>query len=302
MINQIRKIIGRTMVGIGYGLALFLVLVFGVPFLVGLVVASADLLGFSTQSWAASLAGTVFSVAFDLLGVASPETGGESVFEGNRYALFSAFASLVTIIVLLVTAFIARTEYSLSKVARIKTRTLDQIGKINEDQDIIQNYAQFRYILDKYNGIITFNKVNRSYVRYKEDYKKSREGNFDLKYVQHDFDHILQLLNFYETWAIGVNNDALDANMLRDWWREPYVRHFSSLVGFVHQYRKELNRPEAYEHFEALAKKWASSKEKKLIESNRRAADSDSDRASEVDDFDNVISSAPNVSKLRLPK
>lgn len=173
-------------------------------------------------------------------------------------AFFTASILLITLLFQIIRDM--RQEFS-----SVKIKTLDYISNTHENYDTYRIFEDFRSILDNYSGNITFADVYK-------DYQVSIENSLKYAEVRYrtDFDCILQILNLYESWAIGIRNSALDHVMLREWWREPYVRHFCSLVGFVRQYRKILNRPEAYEYYEKLALKWALIGERKLIDKNRR--------------------------------
>jgi len=227
--------------------------VLGFPYLVGVAIAWADLLGFITNAQAADFLERIVGWAFGRLGV---EGSVDTARPARTYALLSAYGALLTIIVLIATAIVARSEYAIAKDTQVRVKTLDYVSKINEDRDVIQMFAQFRYVRDKYDDDITYADIRSDYDRHKADYQRMRdEGEYE-DYAPHDYDYILQLLNIYETWAIGILNGALDHGMLKDWWRESFVRHWISLASFVGEYRARRGGEEAYEHMERLAKRW----------------------------------------------
>ncbi len=67
---------------------------------------------------------------------------------------------------------------------------------------------------------------------------------------------IYAVLNRYETFAIGIDERALDEQMYRRWWRTSLIRDWYSLKGTIDAIRG--TGPRSYVEFQSLAQKWES--------------------------------------------
>jgi hypothetical protein len=65
---------------------------------------------------------------------------------------------------------------------------------------------------------------------------------------------ILAVANRYETFAIGIQEGAIDERMYKRWWRATLVRDWRALQPFVEHMQKKA--PNAYIEFGVLAEKW----------------------------------------------
>ncbi|MEM8936840.1 MAG: DUF4760 domain-containing protein [Pseudomonadota bacterium] len=173
----------------------------------------------------------------------------------------TAFAGLITILILLATAMLTFIGYRSVRDAQMRIKTLEFIEKTNEDDDIFTLFEQLRYIIEKYDGNITFEAVFGEYKRYASGLNEATRRES----LRLDYDYIIHLLNFYETWAIGVNKEVLDEEMLYDWWRATLILHWTHLLSFVFDYRRERATDEAYEHVERMATRWANADDAKEI-------------------------------------
>lgn len=146
-----------------------------------------------------------------------------------------------------------------------KTRlTMDQISRQVHDKDIITIFNGFRAIRQKYElGKDPENPLTHSMVIEADlnTEKMLGENGIHANARQKDRDVIINLLNYYETWALGIERQAYDEEMLRDWWRSSLVADYLDLKSYVDTHRKALGNFAAFEGFEKLARKWASADE-----------------------------------------
>lgn len=93
------------------------------------------------------------------------------------------------------------------------------------------------------------------------------ESGFDSggHFVRNDRDCVLHVLNYYESWGIGIRGQALDEKMLKDWWRSSLVRDFIDLYPFIAGYRRVLGIQTAFNEFQVLATSWATPSERAKI-------------------------------------
>lgn len=174
----------------------------------------------------------------------------------------TALATAVTglaIIGTVVTGFQAYKQNT--RTAKIQ-KTIDFIYRQTHDKDILDIIDMSRHIKQKYSrrGIrdITLELVvedDKQYERLLAENHASPRGR------KSDLDYLLRLFNYYETWAIGIKNDALDEPLLREWWRTTYVRDWIDYKTLIEGYRREKKSMKAFDEFEGLARYWANGDE-----------------------------------------
>lgn len=146
-----------------------------------------------------------------------------------------------------------------------KTRlTMDQISRQVHDKDIISIFNGFRAIRQKYNlGQDPENPLtHRTVIEADRETERMLGANgIHAGNRQKDRDVIINLLNYYETWALGIQRQAYDAEMLKDWWRSSLVADYIDLRVYIDTHRKAGKNFAAFEGFENLAKKWATPEE-----------------------------------------
>lgn len=196
------------------------------------------------------------------------QLSGTDQHPNDDAARLSAFAALFTIFVLAITAGLSMFGYQSIRQAQVREKTLSFIEKTNEDKDIFELFEQLRYVRYKYDENIQFELVYAEYT----DFVKNEMNDDNRNDGQRlDYDYIVHLLNFYETWALGVRFGSLDEAMLADFWRRPLIVHWAALVEFVYSLRIVRNDPAAYELSEQLANRWALESEREIID--RKIAD-----------------------------
>jgi uncharacterized protein DUF4760 len=179
-----------------------------------------------------------------------------------------AATSIITAIATVVLAFVGVVEITNGWIARraakmvaAQTRTLDLINAMATSQQVTDILDNFRKIREKYAEDITYEKVIEDYQRYRGAIENLDSSSLS----KHEYDSILQLLNYYEAWELGIDNDALDENILRGWWRSSLVRDFIKLYSFVCVYRKRTGVMPAFTGVEKLAKRWMTQEERKHL-------------------------------------
>ncbi|MEO1150159.1 MAG: DUF4760 domain-containing protein [Pseudomonadota bacterium] len=188
-----------------------------------------------------------------------------ALYSGDSAARVKTVGTLSTIIIAfaivgtVLTAFIAyRTSTKTAKVQK----TIDYIYRQSHDKDIIELFDSIRHIKRNLHAKelrISYDIIIREDKRLRETLAERRVADMRKK---SDGDFIINLLNYYETWAIGIETGALDEDVLKSWWRTNYVRDWSTFRIFVIGYRDDVKNPDAFEKFENLAKRWALTTEK----------------------------------------
>lgn len=160
------------------------------------------------------------------------------------------------------TVLIGWIAYNVQSITARRQKTFDVIYRQCHDKDIIEILDVNRHIRNKYaaaDDAITLQSVRTN----DQVFRQTLEAN-GLAQARRklDFDYIMGLLNYYETLAIGVENEALDEALLKSWWRTNLVRDWTVFKDFVIDYRKEARAAAAFCKFEALANAWANEGEK----------------------------------------
>lgn len=175
----------------------------------------------------------------------------------------SALTQIFTLIVLAATAAIAAIYYERSVRISKSKNSLELIYRQVHDRDVIEVFDAYRAIKTRYPGGLKYHQIMK-------DYKKAQKkaycdgGNPDLA-NRHDLNYLVQLLNYYESWSIGVDSKALDEPMMIQWWRSSLVRHWRELFDFVETYREERRAPHAFTGVQRLAERWANENQRALF-------------------------------------
>lgn len=67
---------------------------------------------------------------------------------------------------------------------------------------------------------------------------------------------IRSVLNDYELIAIGIEEDILDEELYKKWFKSAYIKDYDLSADAIAALRERLGVPAIYKNFEALAKKW----------------------------------------------
>lgn len=70
----------------------------------------------------------------------------------------------------------------------------------------------------------------------------------------------VEILNFYEEMATGINNGSLDGDLLRGYWEPVILKSFERYEYWIRQHRIRKTAPGYFEELENLVKKWKSPK------------------------------------------
>jgi hypothetical protein len=68
----------------------------------------------------------------------------------------------------------------------------------------------------------------------------------------------VEILNFYEEMATGINNSSLDGNLLRGYWEPVIINSFERYEYWIRQHRIRKSAPGYFDELEKLAAKWKS--------------------------------------------
>lgn len=66
----------------------------------------------------------------------------------------------------------------------------------------------------------------------------------------------VEILNFYEEMATGINNGSLDGELLRGYWEPVIVKSFDRYEYWIRQHRIRKKAPDYFEELEKLVSKW----------------------------------------------
>lgn len=170
----------------------------------------------------------------------------------DHIAGYTAFAALYTAFIALLSLTGAIVGYNFVRNSESRSKTLDFITRQLQDGDIIKMFSDFRSLRKKYHSTVIFFDVLG------EASQKNENGpGIGPPLLKQEYDLIVQVLNYYETWGIGLEYRALDERMLKDWWRSSLVADFTDLYAFVIGYRDANGTPKTFEKAEMLARRWA---------------------------------------------
>ena len=103
---------------------------------------------------------------------------------------------------------------------------------------------------------------------------RSQKGGADRK-------DVVNFLNHYELIALGIMNGTLDEEFYAKYFKKTFVAHWRDVEAFVEHVRDKTadsHIPRAYEHFEALAIKWAAEIERDELGTSLCRIDIDKNR------------------------
>jgi hypothetical protein len=66
----------------------------------------------------------------------------------------------------------------------------------------------------------------------------------------------VEILNFYEEMATGINNGSLDGELLRGYWEPVIINSFDRYEYWIRQHRIRKRAPGYFEELEKLVSKW----------------------------------------------
>ncbi|MEM0929680.1 MAG: DUF4760 domain-containing protein [Pseudomonadota bacterium] len=179
-----------------------------------------------------------------------------------KFQAVSTIATGVTAFAIIGTVIIAQVAYETtsqneSKTAKIQ-KTIDFISRQVHDKDLIDMLAASRAIKHRFTEAkedLTYQNVQA----YEEAIQQSlRESGMTGQPRKSIGNQIHNLLNYYETWSVGIENGALDEDLLKDWWKTTYTRDWARYKPFIEGHRDAANHPKAYRKFQQLAETWAS--------------------------------------------
>lgn len=231
--------------------ALIISFIYGLPALIPIVASQLHMVGH----------------AVEVKGVDSPVHWFGLKDDGHPHieAAYQAYAALFTAVLLLVTLISGifgyfETSHTQSR-SKSRSKTLDLISRQTHDNDIItmfKNLRELRKRLDAGDDVLGAVRINHYY----KVGKLNREIDTEFEATKKDFELCIQVLNYYEIWAIGIRHHALEEQMLKEWWRTSLVGDFTDLLPFVLGYRDATGVRQAFVMAENLADIWATADER----------------------------------------
>lgn len=162
-------------------------------------------------------------------------------------------AGAVTITV----AVTARQGIDLLRANRDRAKTqasYDHIARQTYDRDLIQMFEDLRHVIkglpspiDVENGKLPVEVIS--------------EDGGKLELMAEVF--IRRVLNHYEVTSIGINRDALDEGIIRQWWRTNFVRDIIDLQTWIIENRSRVGSSAVFRECCDLAYRWAKEDERK---------------------------------------
>ena len=183
---------------------------------------------------------------------------------------FEAYAALVTTILLFLTLLSAILGYLEASHTQSRSKTLDFISNQVRGQDIISMFKEFRELRVRIKSgerPLSIKCIDCYYRDGREGFNEEKE----FEKTRAVFELCVKLLNYYEVWAIGIDNRALEERMLKDWWRTSLVADVTDLLSFVHAYRDATGVDQAFIEAQNLATKWAKRQERERIKAAETA-------------------------------
>jgi hypothetical protein len=66
----------------------------------------------------------------------------------------------------------------------------------------------------------------------------------------------VEILNFYEEMATGINNGSLDGELLRGYWEPVIIKSFARFEYWIKQHRIRKDAPGYFDELEELVRRW----------------------------------------------
>lgn len=175
-----------------------------------------------------------------------------------KFQAINTISTAITALAIIGTVIVAHIAYNVtSRTARIQ-KTIDFISAQVNDKDLIEMMAKSRAIKRRF----SYAKQEINYenvLNHQEILQNTLKENGILAPEKSGIaDQIYNLINYYETWSVGIDNGALDEDILKDWWKTTYVRDWNIYKPFIKGHRREQNHPKAFRKFQMLAEKWES--------------------------------------------
>jgi hypothetical protein len=194
----------------------------------------------------------------------------------QAHSIYASVATVLEAIVVAVSAFVAYLAYKAVMRTAAKQNTINLLFQEHTDREVTSQRAGFRsikYSDDKMENFITAEDRTK-YVN-----KKIRDAGHDPKTFdraahadqiakwEKDFTTrqtaLFGVLNRYETFAIGIKEEAIDPRIYKDWWKSSFINDWHLTRAAIKKIRESNGAPEAYVQFSRLAKRWEEEDEKK---------------------------------------
>lgn len=190
----------------------------------------------------------------------------------ERRETYQAAAAVIETIIVGVAAIVAWLAYKAAMKTAAKQRTIELVFQDHTDGEVLANRRKFRDIKNDQrdrvsNYVLPSSEADylRSCIVAKSldpeayDYKAAA-NQADLKTWRDEFSArrsaILAVFNRYETFAIGINEDAIDEALYKRWWKSTLISDWHAARDAVEKLRQSQGMPNLFIEFERLAQAW----------------------------------------------
>ena len=199
-------------------------------------------------------------------------------------------APVVTAAIFIGSLFVAVVGYRYARHTEKRKLTMQMISDQIHDRDIVKMFDDLRFLRRTFGEEITLREVGH---RYQQALSSIGPGAPQHRQPR---DVVIQVLNYYETWGVGINADALDETLLKNWWRGSLVADWQHLFFFICEFRDTYEDEKFLVNIERVVMRWANQRERAAItELERRYQAKDYPR--KVGDVEKLL---PNGQELSL--
>lgn len=173
---------------------------------------------------------------------------GISSDAANQYVLDSSLVALGTTLMasaVAVAGLTAYREYQSAKEASVQRTTFEHISRWVVDRDVLEMFSKFKEITSR-----------------NPDGLSAKDCE---SIIPADVDTIRRVLNFYEATAVGIQDGSLMEDMILQWWRTTWIKHYIYLRGFIDNHRNRILATSLFENYEYYAWTWATHREQAEI-------------------------------------
>ena len=177
------------------------------------------------------------------------------------------FAALVSACFLFLTLLAAILGYLEASHTQSRSKTLDFLNRQAHDQQLIEMFKKWREFRKSIEADPTPLSVKCVSLYY--------AGGVQSDSAKKNYEICIDVLNYYEIWAIGISNSALEESMLKQWWRTSLVADVTDLLPFIYGYQHATKVEKAFVEAERLASSWALQTEREQIKQAKAAFNTD---------------------------
>jgi hypothetical protein len=190
---------------------------------------------------------------------------------GTHHPALGAAASVAEAIIVGIAAIVAYLSYRSVMRTAARQHTLERIFQEHADREVIEQRDIFRTIKNDPNDKLQHYATKEQLAEFIERQLKTNHSpdgpapedrvatpeQIELwtKQFQQRQSAIIAVLNRYETFAIGIQERAIDESIYKKWWKSTLISDWYALKPTVDRIQTNVTKP-AYREFKALAQKW----------------------------------------------